>query len=303
MLSISSELLGFLRLREGTVEVIDRAPPSDEQLVGLVKEAMEREKSLVSGLRLGDDMKYAIDVGLTNASSGLLYPAEVAVRFFLERGSLCLIASRTTELYIKALRERAWHAMVDDGYIVRSGPEAVGRVKKLSGRKSLEGDAIFLAGKPVCERHLKWPEYSKPIEELPLEKKYLKATLDTRKRKKGSAIRCAFCNREARYFTLPMIKASALVFIASYLAGLNPEGPMELYSNLSRVLHPYGFSWLRPEAAFTVWARDMLTAAFYVNSMLGFPLPRVSPRKAPAEAALEQLLSISDTDEASNAPA
>ncbi|MGC9113184.1 hypothetical protein [Acidilobus sp.] len=93
------------------------------------------------------------------------------------------------------------------------------------------------------------------------------------------------------------------MFIASYLTGLDPKEPMELYSNLSRVLHPYGFSWLRPEAAFTVWARDMLTAAFYVNSMLGLPLPRVSPRKAPAKAALEQLLSISDTGEASNAPA
>ncbi|MFP3320862.1 MAG: hypothetical protein RXO24_09875 [Acidilobus sp.] len=290
-LQLSQELLEFLRLKEGTVEVADRAPPADDAFRQAVREAMGREGELASGLRLGDDMRFAIDVGLANAERGALYPAEVAVRFFLERGSLCVIASRTTDLYLRAVRERAWHVMVDEGYIVRSGPEALGRVKKYTGRKSLEGDAIFLAGRPVCEQHLRWPQYSKPIEELPLAKKYLRATLDSRRRKRGSAIRCALCNRGARYFTLPMIKASALVFLASHLAGLEPTGPMELYSNLSRVLHPYGFSWLSPGAAFTVWARDMLTAAYYVNRMLELPLPRVSPRKPPAEAALEQLLS------------
>lgn len=286
-MQISECLAEFLRESGGTVDIIDKAPPADDDFITTVGAAISGEKELLSSFELSDDMRFALDLGYDNAVKGYLYSAEVSIRFLLERASLVALSRATTSLYLKALAERKWHRMVDDGYIVRSGQEAIGRMRKYAGSDEVRGDAIFLAGKPVCEKHLRWPEFSKPICELPLREKYLKAS---RKKRKGkSVIRCAFCNREAKYFTLPMPKASALVYLACAALGVDPEGPLELYSNISRVLHPYGFTGLCRRRAFSAWARDVLTAIYYVNLLLlrdGFNPPRGDP---PALAALEYL--------------
>ena len=252
-------IIKFLKNASGTIDVVYKAPPADESFKRLIKRVIKDESKRLKGVLFGDDMVFAMKAGYRNAVLGFFHSAEENNRFLIERASLSVFIRNTTDAYKTALERREWHKLVDDGYIIRSGGEALTRIRKFTGLRVVDGITIYFAGKPVCEKHLKWEDYSLPIHELYKELKV-----------ERKEIKCSYCKKEAKYFTLAMPKASALIALACETVGKNSNTLLKIYANLSRVLHPYGFTDLPKEKVFTVWARDLLMVLLEINQLL-FP--------------------------------
>jgi len=54
-----------------------------------------------------------------------------------------------------------------------------------------------------------------------------------------------------------MPKASALIALACETVNKKSNRMLKIYANLSRILHPYGFTDIDKDVVFTVWARDL----------------------------------------------
>jgi hypothetical protein len=260
---VDKYILKFLKNTSGTIEAITKAPPSDESFRKLIKRIIIDESERLNSVLFGDDMVTAMKAGYKTAILGYLHSAEENNRFLIERASLSVFVKNTTEAYKRALERREWHKLVDDGFIIRSGGEGLTRIRKFTGGREVNGITIYFAGKPVCEKHLKWDGYSLSIHELYKE-------LGFKKKKGKEDIKCKYCKQEAKYFTLAMPKASALIALACETVGKKPNSLLKIYANLSRVLHPYGFTDLPKEKVFTVWARDLLMILLEINQLL-FP--------------------------------
>ncbi|BCU71039.1 hypothetical protein KN1_23360 [Stygiolobus caldivivus] len=256
-------ILKFLKNTSGTIEAISKAPPSDDSFRKLMKKIIVEEGEKLKDVLFGQDMIIAMKAGYKNAVLGYLHSAEENNRFLVERASLSVFVKNTTEAYRKALEKREWHKLVDEGFIIRSGGEALTRIRKFSGSRDVNGITIYFAGRPVCEKHLKWEDYSISVHELYKE-------LGMKKKKAKNEISCKYCKQEAKYFTLAMPKASALIALACETVGKKPNSLLKIYANLSRVLHPYGFTDLPKEKVFTIWARDLLMILLEINQLL-FP--------------------------------
>jgi len=258
---VDKKLLKFLSSSEGTLSVIRKAPPSDEKFKKLIKRVIVDESKLLQKVLLGEDMTTAMKVGYKNAVAGFLHSAEENNRFLMERASLSVFITHTTEAYLKALKELEWHKLVDEGFIIRSGGEALTKIRKYAGTREVNSITIYLAGRPVCEKHLKWEDYSISVHELFKE-------LGMKKEKKE--VKCKYCGKEAKYFTLAMPKASALIALACETVNKKSNRMLKIYANLSRILHPYGFTNIDKDVVFTVWARDLLMILSEINELL-FP--------------------------------
>ena len=258
---MDKKLLKFLANNEGTLSVIRKAPPSDEKFKKLIKRVIVDESKLLQKVLLGEDMITAMKVGYKNAAAGFLHSAEENNRFLMERASLSVFITHTTEAYLKALKDLEWHKLVDEGFIIRSGGEALTKIRKYAGTREVNSITIYLAGRPVCEKHLKWEDYSISVHELFKE-------LGMKKEKKE--IKCKYCGKEAKYFTLAMPKASALIALACETVNKKSNRMLKIYANLSRILHPYGFTDIDKDVVFTVWARDLLMILSEINELL-FP--------------------------------
>jgi len=258
---VDKKLLKFLSSSEGTLSVIRKAPPSDEKFKKLIKRVIVDESKLLQKVLLGEDMITAMKVGYKNSVAGFLHSAEENNRFLMERASLSVFITHTTEAYLKALKELEWHKLVDEGFIIRSGGEALTKIRKYAGTREVNSITIYLAGRPVCEKHLKWEDYSISVHELFKE-------LGMKKEKKE--VKCKYCGKEAKYFTLAMPKASALIALACETVNKKSNRMLKIYANLSRILHPYGFTNIDKDVVFTVWARDLLMILSEINELL-FP--------------------------------
>jgi len=258
---VDKKLLKFLSNSEGTLSIIRKAPPSDDKFKKIIKRIIIEESKLLQKVLLGEDMITAMKVGYKNAVAGFLHSAEENNRFLMERASLSTFVTHTTEAYFKALKELEWHKLVDEGFIVRSGGEALTKIRKYAGTREVNSITIYLAGRPVCEKHLKWEDYSISVHELFKE-------LGMKKEKKE--VKCKYCGKEAKYFTLAMPKASALIALACETVNKKSNRMLKIYANLSRILHPYGFTDIDKDVVFTVWARDLLMILSEINALL-FP--------------------------------
>ncbi|NON61849.1 hypothetical protein [Acidianus sp. RZ1] len=253
------KISNFLERKEGTLDIIHEAPKSYPGFRRYIREIMQNQEKLFDNFVFKDDIKSAMMSGYTNALAGFLRSAEESNRFIIERSTLELLVRSTTDYYLRALKQREWHILVDNGYIIRSAGEGLGRIKKVIGRKiRLDSTTVYLMGIPVCKKHIKFIKYSIPIEDI------------QQKLRKSIKIKCKFCNRNADYFTLAMPKASALIGLAEDLSGKSTKNLMNIYSNISRILHPYGFVEIRKEAVFSLWARDFLNIMSEINNLFGF---------------------------------
>ncbi|BFI73824.1 hypothetical protein YN1_8110 [Nanoarchaeota archaeon] len=255
---LSNNLIKFLSNNEGTLNIIKNAPESDEEFRKIIKEIIIKESKILKNIILGKDIINSMKAGYKNAILGYLHSAEENNRFIIERASLIVFIKNTTKKYYKALKNMDWHKLVDDSFIIRSGGEAFGKIRKYIDIKEINKYTIYLAGNPVCEKHLKWKEYSISINKL-----YKKFEF---KRE----IKCKYCNKKAKYFTLCMPKASALIYLACKIVNKNPNNLLKIYSNISRILHPYGFTDLNEDIVFSIWARDLLLIIIEINNLL-FP--------------------------------
>ncbi|BFH73745.1 hypothetical protein SJAV_16890 [Sulfurisphaera javensis] len=258
---MDKKLLKFLSTTEGTLSIIKKAPPSDDKFRKLIKKVILDEAKLLKNVLLGEDMIKAMKFGYKNAVLGFLHSAEENNRFLIERASLSTFITHTTDAYYNALKNMDWHKLVDEGFIIRSGGEALTKIRKYSGLREVNGITIFLAGRPVCEKHLKWEDYSMSIHEIFSE-------LGMKKVKKD--IKCKYCKNDAKYFTLAMPKASALIALACETVNKKSNRLLKIYANLSRILHPYGFTDIEKDVVFTIWARDLLMILSEINELL-FP--------------------------------
>jgi len=258
---VDKKVLKFLSNSEGTLSIIRKAPPSDDKFKKIIKRVIGGESELLQKVPLGEDMITAMEVGYKNAIAGFLHSAEENNRFLMERASLSTFITHTTEAYFKALKELEWHKLVDEGFIIRSGGEALTKIRKYAGTREVNSITIYLAGRPVCEKHLKWEDYSISVHELFKE-------LGMKKEKKE--VKCKYCGKEAKYFTLAMPKASALIALACETVNKKSNRMLKIYANLSRILHPYGFTDIDKDVVFTVWARDLLMILSEINELL-FP--------------------------------
>ena len=257
------DIIKFLKITAGTLEVVEKAPKADMKFRNLIKRVIKDEEERLKGVLFGEDMVFAMRAGYKNAVLGFFHSAEENNRFLIERASLSVFISHTTDAYLKALKSRDWHKLVDEGFIIRSGGEALTRIRKFTGEREVNGITIYFAGRPVCEKHLKWEMYSMSINELYKE-------LGVKRKKVREDIKCKYCGKEAKYFTLAMPKASALISLACETVGKNPNHLLKIYANLSRVLHPYGFTNIEKERVFTLWARDLLMILLEIDQLL-FP--------------------------------
>ncbi|BBL45557.1 hypothetical protein MJ1_0394 [Nanobdella aerobiophila] len=255
---MNKELLKYLYTTSGTVDLIKKVPNSDKEFIKITKKIIVYELKYIKYLSLYKDIIKALKIGYKNAYLGYLHPAEGINRFILERYSLSILIKNATNIYKKVLKNKDWHRMVDDGYVIRYGGEALGKIKKYIDKKEIDKYTIYFAGKPVCENHLKWNDYSKEI-------KYLYKNLNIRPDKN---IKCSFCNSKAKYFTIAMPKAGALISLAYETINRDPNFMLKLYSNLSRILHPYGFMDLERKKVFTAWARDLFMIFLEINKVL-----------------------------------
>lgn len=258
---MDKKLIKFLSTTEGTVSVIKKAPPSEDKFKKLIKKVIIDESKLVENVLLGDDMINAMKVGYKNAILGFLHSAEENNRFLIERASLSTFITHTTTAYYEALKNMDWHKLVDDGFIIRSGGEALTKIRKYAGIREVNATTIYFTGVPVCEKHLKWEKYAMSLHEIFSE-------LGMKKNKKE--IKCKYCKNDAKYFILAMPKASALIALACETIGKNSNTLLKIYANLSRILHPYGFTNLNKNVVFTIWARDLLMILSEINELL-FP--------------------------------
>ena len=154
------------------------------------------------------------------------------------------------------LKERKWHLLVDKGYIIRNSGEGMGRMIKTTGKKlKLNRYSVYLIGVPVCTKHLEFPDYSMNVADLTAD---LKVNIKSK---------CKFCYRQADYFTLAMPKVNALIGLTQEITGKNTGNLMSIYSNISRVIHPYGFTELDKDKVFTLWARDFLYILAEINNL------------------------------------
>jgi len=184
---VDKKLLKFLSNSEGTLSIIRKAPPSDDKFKKIIKRVIVEESKLLQKVLLGEDMITAMKVGYKNAVAGFLHSAEENNRFLMERASLSTFITHTTEAYFKVLKELEWHKLVDEGFIIRSGGEALTKIRKYTGTREVNSITIYLAGRPVCEKHLKWENYSISIHELFKE-------LGMKKEKKE--IKCKYCGKK-----------------------------------------------------------------------------------------------------------
>lgn len=244
LLFISDNLF---RTRRNTLDIIDQVPSGWSGLRKLVRDYVRRSMAIYHDLIFGEEIKRAVMEGYRSALRGNLHSAEESNRFILERFCLSKFVERTSDLYLDLVRTRTWHRLVDAGFIITSLGEALSRKKKLGVKGTLKGEGIFLAGKPVCKRHLTFPQYSRDLHDLGV---------------KGR-IRCK-CGAPAVALTLAMPKVSALIGLACHLSGYDPRNLERIYSNLSRIVHPYGFIDFDREKALLVWFRDyfMLSVEF-----------------------------------------
>ncbi|MCH1770370.1 MULTISPECIES: hypothetical protein [Metallosphaera] len=237
----------LFRTRRNTLDIMDQVPSGWSGLNKLVREYVRRSMILYRGLVFEDEIRHAVIEGYHSALRGNLHSAEESNRFILERFCLSRFVERTSNIYLDLIKSRTWHRLVDSGFIITSLGEALSRRKRLGTKASLEGEGIFLAGKPVCRRHLTFPEYSRDI---------------SRFRIKGK-VKCK-CGAPAVALTLAMPKVSALIGLTCYLLGHDSRTLERIYSNLSRIVHPYGFVKMDREKAILIWFRDyfMLSTEF-----------------------------------------
>ncbi len=246
----------FLQRKEGTLQLINNAPKSYPGFKSYVRKKIKEEENLLQGILFAEDIISAMHSGYKNALAGYLRSAEESNRFIIERASLSIFVSATEEKYLELLKERQWHILVDEGYIVRAASEGIGRIKKVARRTlKLNKYSVYLMGAPVCRKHLKFQKYSMSVDEL---EDNLKLEISAK---------CKFCHRQADYFTLAMPKASALIGLAEYISGKSTTELMRIYANISRVIHPYGFTDLDKDKVFTLWARDFLNIISEINNL------------------------------------
>ncbi len=228
----------------GTLDLIKRKglytiPNSEANL--FYNKILLPKLNLLKGLSYYNDIIRSINSGRGEAVAGNLRSAEENSRFIIERGCLSKFIESTTLKYDIALKNMDWHNMVNKGYTISSFGEAMRRIRSLDPSiKQLDSKSIFLAGKAVCSKHLEFPFYSIPIKDFNGLKN----------------LRCK-CGSKADYLTLAMPKVSALIGLASFIAGINPNSLYFVYSNLSRVVHPYGFTDFPKGQSYALWLRDL----------------------------------------------
>ncbi|WP_150111423.1 hypothetical protein [Candidatus Acidianus copahuensis] len=125
------KISNFLERKEGTLDIIHEAPKSYPGFRRYIREIMQNQEKLFDNFVFKDDIKSAMMSGYTNALAGFLRSAEESNRFIIERSTLELLVRSTTDYYLRALKQREWHILVDNGYIIRSAGEGLGRIKKL----------------------------------------------------------------------------------------------------------------------------------------------------------------------------
>lgn len=256
----SKKVFEFLKRKEGTLSLIDSVPKAYQEFKDSINTKIREEGSILRGKLFSDDITSAMYSGYKNALEGYLRSAEESNRFIIERACLSIFVSSTESKYVKLLKERKWHLLVDNGYIIRNSGEGIGRIIKTAGKKlKLNGYSVYLIGVPVCEKHLKFRDYSMSITEL------------TNTLRVNIKSKCKFCYRQADYFTLAMPKVNALIGLTQEITGKNTGNLMNIYSNISRVIHPYGFTDIDKDKAFTLWARDFLYILTEINNLLGLP--------------------------------
>jgi hypothetical protein len=223
-----------------TLDILDNVPKGWSGLYKTVRAFIKESKELYKGMLFADEIETLIDNGYMNAMKGNLHSAEESNRFLLERIFLSIFIENTTNDYEKILRKRQWHRMVDAGYTILHFGEVIGRLKKTTGGKPpIDRNTIYLIGKPVCRKHLEFPEYSRNIEDFPLKER----------------LKCK-CGKEADYLTLAMPKVSALIGLGCYIVGYPSERFENIYSNISRIIHPYGLVKIDKDRAVLLWFRD-----------------------------------------------
>ncbi len=226
--------------RRQTLDVMDNVPRGWSGLYKTVRNFIRESKLIFHGLAFEEEIDAIIDNGYLNALRGNLHSAEESNRFLMERVFLSVLTQRTTSDYERILQRRLWHRMVDSGYTILHFGEAIGRLKKATGGKPpLDRDTIYLVGKPVCRKHLEYPEFSRPVEDLPVRER----------------LKCR-CGKDAEYMTLAMPKVSALIGLGCYLLGYQAESFENIYSNISRIVHPYGLVKVEKNRAILLWFRD-----------------------------------------------
>ena len=253
-----SKVFEFLKRREGTLNLIDLAPKACQEFKGSIKTRIFQEDNILQGKLFSGDITSAMYSGYKNALNGYLRSAEESNRFIIERACLSIFVSSTESKYIELLKERKWHLLVDRGYIIRNSGEGIGRMIKTAGKRlKLNRYSVYLMGVPVCTKHLEFPDYSMDVADL------------TANIKVNIKSKCKFCYRKADYFTLAMPKVNALIGLTQEVTGKNTGNLMSIYSNISRVIHPYGFTELDKDKAFTLWARDFLYILTEINNLFG----------------------------------
>ncbi|MCY0860587.1 MAG: hypothetical protein OWQ54_09180 [Sulfolobaceae archaeon] len=228
------------REERDTLAVIDRYPR--ETWTGfqkMIRNYLKKSLKIYDDLIFKEDIVKTVYNGYYNALKGNLHSAEESNRFLIERVCLSIYVQHTTPLYLEILDKRIWHKMVDRGYIVRNAGEALSRVRKISKDDDIEGDRIFLIGKPVCRKHLEFPRYSMPLRAFKVKEK----------------LKC-HCGSNAEYLTLVMPKVNALIGLSCHIMNYKPRRLERIYSNLSRVVHPYGFVSVPKAQSLTIWFRD-----------------------------------------------
>ncbi|BBG25310.1 hypothetical protein IC006_2645 [Sulfuracidifex tepidarius] len=226
--------------RRQTLDIIDNVPKGWSGLYKTVRSFLKDSKSLFKGFVFQDEIEVLIDNGYINALKGNLHSAEESNRFLMERIFLSIFIENTTRDYEEILQRRLWHKMVDSGYTILHFGEVMGRLKKATGGKPpLNEETIYLVGKPVCRKHLEYPQFSRHIEDLPIQER----------------LKCR-CGKDADYMTLAMPKVSALIGIGCYILGYPSERFENIYSNISRIIHPYGLVKVEKSKAVLLWFRD-----------------------------------------------
>lgn len=230
---------------ESTLDLIksDKIPDvSYKEISDYYSSILNEKMNKISDFKFYDDIKIAADTGYRLSSEGNLLNAAYNNRFILEKGCLSIFIDNTTSKYYDAIVNMDWHKLVDDRFIINSFGEAMHKIRKIDPNfNSINGRTIFLAGKPVCDKHVSYIHYAAPIKSL------------TNKR-----VLCQ-CGKEARYFILPMPKVSALIGLSCYIAHINSSNLSRVYSNLSRIIHPYGFIDFDKNKSSALWIRDLNT--------------------------------------------
>ncbi len=204
----------------------------------------------LNGLMFYDDIKIAVESGYNDITHGNLRSGEESNRFIIERGCLSIFIKGTTLKYKEALDNMDWHHLVDDGNIIRSFGEAINKIRKVDNKINfINGKTIFLCGKAVCDKHDKYMHYSMPIKTLT-----------------NKSLRC-YCGKEAEYFVLPMPKVNALIGLSCYIANVNSMPLNKVYSNVSRIIHPYGFSDFDVNNGMLLWLKDLKLILSVIISM------------------------------------